>query len=213
MNGGETPDEPGQAARWDARYAAAGPGGLFGDRPNDYLRMIAARADFRAETALMLADGDGRNGTWLAREGLSVTAVDLSAEATARARDRDRAARVSVRRVVADLATWNPEPGRSWQVAAILYLHGPEALRRRVFALAAQALAPGGWLILEGFSTAQAAGAMGPDDPAKLYDPDRLAAWAEGLETVEALTGRVRLEEGPRHAGLASVVRLAARVP
>jgi hypothetical protein len=200
-----------QAARWDARYAAA-EGGLFGDRPNDYLRMIAARGDFRAETALMLADGDGRNSTWLAREGLTVTAVDLSAEATARAKARDRRAGVAVRRITADLAEWAPAPGRNWQAATILYLHGPEALRLRALETAAGALAPGGWLVVEGFSTAQAAGEIGPDDPDKLYDPQWLFGWAEArLSIVEALAGRVRLDEGARHAGLAEVVRLAAR--
>ena len=82
---------------WDARYRAA-EGSLFGDAPNDYLRMICARTDFAPKTALLPADGDGRNGSWLASQGIAVTAFDLSAEATRRAVDRDKVNGVSVER-------------------------------------------------------------------------------------------------------------------
>lgn len=203
----ERPLTPAEA--WDARYAAAA-GGLFGEAPNAWLVEIASRPDFAARTALLPADGDGRNGTWLAGRGIAVTAVDLSAEATRRARLRDRAAGVPVERIVGDLAGWSPG-ARRWEAAAILYLQGPEALRHRTVRLAAEALAPGGWLILEGFATAQSGRPMGPDDPAKLWDLGRLLAWLPRLTPVAARTERVRLDEGPRHRGEAEVVRLAAR--
>lgn len=198
-----------KAAEWDRRYAEA-QGGLFGDQPNLYLRAALARPDCAPGSALMLADGDGRNGTWLAAQGVAVTAVDLSPEATRRAEARDRAAGVSVAREVADLGGWSPG-ARRWDMAAILFLHGAEALRRRTVETAAAALAPGGWLVLEGFATAQAGGGMGPDDPDKLYDLPELRRWIAGLALVEALTGVVALDEGPRHAGEAAVVRLLAR--
>ena len=77
--------EASAAARWDRRYrAAVAP--PFGEAPNDYLRMICAHQDFTARSALCLADGDGRNGAWLAGQGLAVTAVDVSAVATDRPR-------------------------------------------------------------------------------------------------------------------------------
>ncbi len=210
------PDAAGaQAARWDARYAAAPAEGLFGDAPNAWLRMALARDGPLPRRALMLADGDGRNGTWLASRGVAVTAVDLSAEATRRAEARDRAAGVRVARRVADLALWRPEPAGMEDLATVLFLHGPEALGRRAVGLAAEALAPGGRLLVEGFATAQAGGAIGPDDPAKLYSRDALAAWAEalGLKILEALEGRVLLDEGLRHQGPAAVARLLARRP
>ncbi|TVQ55775.1 MAG: class I SAM-dependent methyltransferase [Rhodobacteraceae bacterium] len=198
-----------KAEEWDRRYAAA-EGGLFGDAPNLYLRAILSRPDCAPRSALVLADGDGRNGTWLAAQGLAVTAVDLSAEATRRAEARDRAAGVAAERAVADLAEWAPGP-RRWDMAAILFLHGPATLRRRTIETAAAALAPGGWLVLEGFGLGQAGGGMGPDDPAYLYDLDALRGWAAGLALVEALEGVVALDEGPRHAGEAAVVRVTAR--
>jgi hypothetical protein len=204
-------DEGSSAARWDKRYlAAAEP--PFGEAPNDYLRMICARADFAAQTALSLADGDGRNGCWLAERGFTVTAVDVSAVATERARALDRRRGVTVERVTADLADWMPEAGRFWDLVALIYLQGTSALRHRALEVAVAALAPGGWLVLEGFSKAQAKhSGMGPDDPDRLYDLDELYLAAKGLDVVEALAGRVRLDEGTRHQGAAQVVRFVAR--
>jgi len=203
--------ETSSAARWDKRYrAAAEP--PFGEAPNDYLRMILARADFTAASALCLADGDGRNGAWLAEQGLAVTAVDVSGVATERALALDARRGVSVERVTADLAAWAPQGGRQWQAVFIIYLQGTSALRRRALEVGAAALAPGGWLVLEGFSKAQAGRPdMGPDDPDRLYDLEELHAALPGLTVVEALAGRVRLEEGTRHRGEAEIVRFAAR--
>jgi hypothetical protein len=212
MHESKAPDAEGSAAaRWDRRYrAAAEP--PFGEAPNEYLRMVCARSDFAARSALCLADGDGRNGAWLAGQGLAVTAVDVSAVATERARDLDRRRGVAVERITADLAGWSPEPGRAWDVVFLIYLQSTSALRRRALAIAAAALAPGGWLVLEGFAKAQAARpGMGPDDPDRLYDLDELQAALPGLQPVEAFAGLVCLDEGTRHRGEAAVVRFAAR--
>ena len=196
---------------WDARYAAA-EGGLFGEEPCEYLREAMARSDVAPRSALMLADGDGRNGTWVARQGVAVTAVDLSAEATRRARARDAAEAVAAERIAADLTRW--EPGeRRWEMATLVFLQGPASLRKLAIERARAALAPGGWLVVEGFAKAQATGAMGPDDPDKLWSLDELADWTADLEPVEALAGRVRLDEGVRHQGPAAVIRLLARLP
>jgi SAM-dependent methyltransferase len=204
-------DDSSSAERWDKRYrAAAEP--PFGEAPNDYLRMICARPDFAARRALCLADGDGRNGRWLAAQGLEVTAVDVSAVATERALDLDRRSGANVTRLTADLADWAPAAGQSWDAVFVIYLQGTAALRRRALEVAAAALAPGGWLVVEGFSKAQAGRpGMGPDDPDRLYDLAELSAAADGLEVIEALAGRVRLDEGPRHRGTAEVIRFAAR--
>jgi SAM-dependent methyltransferase len=212
-------DEPASSAvRWDKRYrAAAQP--PFGEAPNDYLRTICLRpeislGDFAVRTALALADGDGRNGCWLAERGLSVTAVDVSAVATERALALDGRRGVSVERITADLAVWTPEAGRRWDLVALIYLQGTGALRQRALQIAAAAVAPGGWLVVEGFSKAQGPrGGMGPDDPDRLYELDEVCAAAKGLAVVEALAGRVRLDEGARHRGEAEVIRFAARRP
>ncbi|HIP78968.1 MAG TPA: class I SAM-dependent methyltransferase [Kiloniellaceae bacterium] len=201
------------AQRWDARYADAD-APLFGAAPNEYLRMVTARSDFDARSALCLADGDGRNGAWLARQGLTVTALDISAVATERALAFDRDNAVAVERLTADLDVWTAPEGRRWDLVTLLYLQAPGSTRARALELAAAALAPGGWLVVEAFAKAQAAQPnMGPDNPDLLYDIAELRAATPGLTVVEALEGEVHLEEGSRHRGPAQVVRFAARRP
>lgn len=197
---------------WDAKYAAA-PEGLFGAEPNEYLRAVAARSDFAARSALCLADGDGRNSRWLARLGLRVTALDISPVATRHARDMDAALGVDVERTVADLRYWRPAEGHAWEAVFILYLQGPADLRHAGLTLGREALAAGGWLVLEGFAHAQAGSDLGPPSGAHRYDAAEIPELLPGLELVELLTGRVRLDEGPRHRGLADVVRITARKP
>lgn len=201
------------AQRWDARYAAADEP-PFGSAPNEYLRMVMARSDLRARSALCLADGDGRNGAWLARQGLTVTALDISAVATERALAFDRDNAVAVERLTADLDSWSAKPGETWDLVTLFYLQAPARTRLRALEQAAAALAPGGWLVVEAFAKAQAAQpTMGPDSPDLLYDLSELRAATPGLTVVEALEGEVHLEEGRRHRGIAQVVRFAARRP
>ena len=63
---------------WNKAYREAD-APLFGDEPTDFVRAVTTRPAFDCRTALCLADGDGRNSRWLARRGLAVTAVDMSA--------------------------------------------------------------------------------------------------------------------------------------
>lgn len=198
---------------WDERYRKRN-GPLYGGEPNEYVRQIAARSDFAARSALMLADGDGRNGRWLARQSLAVTAVDISSVATERATIADAAAGVRIERITADVGSWAPAAGETFDAAFLIYLHCDAPTRNHALFVAASGLAPGGWLVAEGFAKAQAArDGMGPGDPALLYSCEELIAAAPGLDVIEALEGRVRLREGQGHVGEAMVVRVALRKP
>jgi SAM-dependent methyltransferase len=197
---------------WDGKYAAA-PIGLFGREPNEYVREITARSDFAARSALCLADGDGRNSRWLALRGIETTAVDISAVATRNALAMDRTAGVAVQRIVADLETWRPSSREWWDAVFLIYLQATAGLRTCALRLGWKALRPGGWLVLEAFAKSQARGDVGPDSPDLLYDLDEIAAALPGHGIVEAVSGRVRLDEGSRHRGEVEVVRFTACKP
>lgn len=199
-------------ADWDKKYAAA-PDGLFGQAPNQYLRGIVARSDFAARSALCLADGDGRNSRWLALMGLATTAVDASAVAVRNALALDVDAGAAVERIVADLETWEPAVGRRYDAALLIYFQGPAVLRRRALGVAWNALAPGGWLALEAYAKAQGERPGGPDTPDHLYDLGEIKAALPDHRVLEALCGRVLLDEGRRHQGAAEVVRYLAAKP
>ncbi|MFT7573772.1 MAG: SAM-dependent methyltransferase [Alphaproteobacteria bacterium] len=196
---------------WDKRYAEAD-GPLFGGVPNNYVVQTVARLDFDARSALCLADGDGRNGRYLARQGLAVTGVDISAIGTAQAKALDDGAGVPVERITADLGNWQPDAEKRWGSAFLIYLHCEREVRQRAVELAASHLESGGWFVAEGFAADFGDGPrMGPGDPALLYDIAEFDRWLPGFELVEAIQGTIRLQEGSKHQGLAQVVRYAAR--
>jgi len=196
---------------WDKRYREKD-AALFGNAPNEYLREILARSDFAAKSALCLADGDGRNGRWLAGLGIRVTGVDLSGVAREIAVRRDAEAGVEVERIAADLAVWEPDAARVWDAAFMIYLHCEREVRQVAVQRAGARIMPGGWFVAEGFAVSRPEGnLMGPDDTNLLYDTAELRAWLPGFQVVEALTGTLLLEEGRRHRGEAHVVRFAAR--
>jgi len=200
-------------ADWDGKYAAGGDR-LFGDAPTEYVREVLARSDFDVRSALCLGDGDGRDGAWLAGRGLAVTAVDISGVATQQALDHDRALGVATERIVADLADWRPEAGRRWDAVFMMYLQCEAAVRHRAIAIAAAALAAGGWFVAEGFARPEGGeSTLGPTEPGLLYDLEALVAGLPGFRIVEAFKGTTWLDQGVRHRGTAHVVRLLARRP
>jgi len=189
---------------WDERYR--GGGFQFGEAPNDYLRAQSWR--FRpGMSALCLGDGEGRNGVFLAERGLAVTSVDWSQVGVEKARALAARRRVVLDARVADAAAWDyPEAG--FDVIAWIYLHLPPEDRHAAAQGCLRALKPGGLLVLECFSPAQEGRRSGgPKLPELLWS----RAIAEGefaaLEVLELTEGAVRLDEGPRHQGLAEVVR------
>ncbi|PZW47035.1 methyltransferase family protein [Humitalea rosea] len=198
------------AGAWDRRYAV--PEFLFGTEPNLYLRSLTHRLR-PGMRALAIGDGEGRNAAWLAGLGLEVTAVDWSAEGQAKAAALAASRGVAPRFVQADLTLWDWPVG-AFDLLAWVFVHLPPADRAVAAAGAAAALAPGGLLALEGFSpagTGRRAG--GPKDASLLWTRAEVERLFPGLEVLELLEGAVLLDEGPKHQGLAEVVRALLRRP
>lgn len=195
---------------WDERYA--GGGFQFGDTPNDYL--LAQSRRFRpGMAALAVGDGEGRNGVWLARQGLEVTSLDWSPVGMAKAREMATAQGVPLETVVADAAAWD-WPEARFDVIAWIYLHLPPADRALAAAGCRKALKPGGLLVLECFSPAQQGRRSGgPKLPELLWTRAIVERSFPDLEVLELTEGAVRLDEGLRHQGLAEVVRCVLRQP
>ena len=67
---------------WNSRYDRQDY--LFGETPNAFLAAQIARLQ-PGMTALAVADGEGRNGVWLAEQGLAVTTTDIAPRAVEKA--------------------------------------------------------------------------------------------------------------------------------
>lgn len=199
---------PNGAQMWDERFRDEGH--AYGTAPSRYLLEHQSRF-LRGQRALVPADGGGRNGVWLAEQGLDVTSVDFSAEGLARGRELAAARGVRVHFIHADLLEWDwPATAYDWIVA--VYFHLPPEPRTRVHAAMLRALKPGGHLLLEGFHTGQLAYASGgPRDEAMLFNEERLRADFAGADLLDLRTERVTLDESRLHRGPAMLVRMLAR--
>src|SRR3974377_1851605 len=87
----------------DERFAQAEP--VYGMEPDAYLKAQAARLK-PGMSVLVPADGYGRNGIWLAKQGLQVHTVDVSSLGVERARKTARDAGLAMTIELADLSTW-----------------------------------------------------------------------------------------------------------
>jgi SAM-dependent methyltransferase len=203
------------AARWNARYAEQG--WLFGTAPNDTL---ASRADlFRAgDRVLCVADGEGRNSTWLATRGCRVVAFDVSEVGLRKAAALAAERGVAVDRRLSSIDDWAWAPAAGEPpfdaVVAVFVQFATPRQRAAMFEGFARALRPGGVLLLVGYGPRQMEYRTGgPGIPAHLYDEAMLreafAGWRlEQLERVQRV-----LHEGPGHDGMSDVVELVARRP
>lgn len=90
--------------RWEARFAV--PEYAFGKDPNYFLQSCKGLLP-PSGRALAVADGEGRNGVWLAEHGLDVLSLDFSPSAQKKARALAAERDVDVAFAYADVHTWD----------------------------------------------------------------------------------------------------------
>ena len=201
-------DNP-ERARWNARFAAEEY--IFGTEPNAFLAAQAPRLR-PGMRALSIADGEGRNGVWLARQGLAVTSVDFSPPAQDKARRLAARHGVPLDLVLADLETWDWGPPRFDLVVNIFYQFAEGEERDRMFRHMRDVLRPGGLLMMQAYTPAQLNHRTGgPRDPSHLYTAPQLRAGFADMEILHLAEYEAELDEGPRHKGISAVVDLVAR--
>lgn len=200
-----------ELAYWNARFGGAGY--HYGTAPNAFLARQAhlLRPGMRA---LCVADGEGRNSVWLAEQGLAVTAFDFSPLALEKAQRLARERGVAVDRRLGDIYAWDWDAQSYDLVVAIFIQFSPPEKRAQVFAGLARALAPGGYLLLQGYTPRQLAyGTGGPPHAENLYTEALLREAFGALEIVQLAEHDEALAEGERHRGMSALIDLVARRP
>jgi len=176
--------------QWDERYAAKEQ--TFLREPNRLIVEEIGTAE--RGRALDLATGEGRHAVWLASLGWHVVAVDFSEAGLRRAQARARQEGHAVNLVLADVHTL-PLPPAFFDLVLTAFFHPAPAERTTLYPAMAQALAPGGTLLLVSYDIANLTeGTGGPQNREWLLDPPVLAAELEalGLEVKRAETIRQR---------------------
>ena len=197
-------------ARWNARYGTDDC--VFGERPNAFLRIHAAH--LTPGRALCVADGEGRNGVWLAELGWQVVSLDFSDVAQRKAAALAARRSVVLDLVQADVHDWAYPLAAFDLVVDIFSQFSAPADRMLKWQGMRQALKPGSWLILQGYTPDQLRHCTGgPSDPAHLYTEDLLRAAFGDFEQREITEEETVLNEGSGHRGSSAVIGLVARRP
>ncbi|MDE2048854.1 MAG: class I SAM-dependent methyltransferase, partial [Betaproteobacteria bacterium] len=198
-------------ATWDARFSQ--PGLLFGAQPN---RFLAAQAPLLAphRRVLCVADGEGRNSIHLALLGHAVTAFDVSPVAVSKAQRwaAERGAVVDYH--AASVQSWGWLPARYDVVVAIFIQFADPQMREALFAGMWRTLAPGGLLLLQGYTPKQLDYRTGgPGKAENLYTPALLRALLPQAEWQLLRETEDVLDEGPAHSGRSALIEAVARKP
>jgi SAM-dependent methyltransferase len=199
-----TPDEPDTRAMftasfWDEKYA--GSDRVWSGNPNR--RLVEQVSDLPVGTAVDAGCGEGADVVWLARRGWRVTGVDVSGVALERAAAHaaDEGVAASTDWLRADLLAGDPIPAGVDLVTAA-FVHTPPELLGVVYGRLADAVAPGGTLVVvahhpddiaTGLRNARLSGHLiAPEQVTAVLDSGRHGAWA-----VQVAEGQQREQDGP----------------
>ena len=194
--------------RWQERYATDEY--RFGTAPNAFLASQAKLLP-KSGKALAVADGEGRNGVFLAEHGLDVLSLDFSPNAQAKARKLAAARGVTISVEQADVINWSYPPDAFDVVAAVFFQFAAPPDRDRIFAGIKRTLKRGGLLLLEGYGPKQLEYKTGgPGILENLYTREILEAAFGDFASLDIREYDAELHEGAGHGGMSALVDLVA---
>lgn len=194
---------------WDERYGEAE--FAYGTKPNDFLASLELRPEGK-QRVLCLAEGEGRNGVYLAKLGFEVLAVDQSTVGLQKALLLAKENDVKVEVEQADLSSYRI-PANSLDGVVSIYGHFDATTRRHIHREALQALKPGGFLVIEAYSKEQLGfNTGGPRDEKLLYElADLEADFAGDINFIIKSKTERNVVEGKYHTGRGSVIQIFGR--
>lgn len=194
---------------WDERYA--GDEYHFGTEPNAFL--VSQQGLLKpGMSCLAVADGEGRNGVWLAGHGLDVLSVDSSSVAQEKAKKLAQQRGVAVKFEQVDLSQWAWGENRFDMVAAIFIQFAPPELREQMFAHIKRCLKPGGLLLLQGYTPRQLHYRTGgPSQAENLYTEALLRNAFDDMQILHLREHDDIISEGSGHSGMSALIDLVAR--
>ncbi|MDD4913042.1 MAG: class I SAM-dependent methyltransferase [Sideroxydans sp.] len=193
---------------WDQRYSSEEY--FYGTAPNAFL--VSQQAVLKAGLrCLAVADGEGRNGVWLAEQGLKVLSVDSSTVAQAKAQRLAQQRGVKMDFAQIDLMNWDGG-GEQFDVIAGIFIQfvGPE-LRPQLFANLKRFLKPGGLLLLQGYTPRQLEFKTGgPSQVENLYTETMLRDAFADMDILHLAEHDDIIHEGSGHSGMSALIDLVA---
>jgi len=185
---------------------------IFGKEPNEYLVDQSKRFLTPGNKVLCIADGEGRNGVWLAKQGMHVVGFDASDIALAKAKQFAKDNQVEVEYSFSDTDSFTWQTNSYDAVIGIFIQFADPEMRARIFSQAHQALKPGGIFILQGYTPKQLEYKTGgPSLIEHLYTEEMIRELAEEFEILDLQCYEKELSEGARHTGMSALLGMVAR--
>lgn len=194
---------------WDERYSDDDY--VYGTSANDFL--VSVINQLPKGKALCLAEGEGRNGVFLAENGFDVVAVDSSAVGLKKAEKLAQQRGVKIQTIHGDLANFKIEPD-SWDLIVSIFCHVPSAVRKILHKQVVAGLHAGGYLVLEAYTPEQLQYKTGgPPTAEPMMTLSTLEEELAGLKFVHGKELVREVVEGKYHTGKGAVVQVLASKP
>lgn len=195
---------------WNQRYNTQE--FIFGKEPNHYLKQKTELYLINKSKILCVADGEGRNSVWLAKQGHDVEAFDVSSIAIEKAKQLSSQHQVHVQYIHADCDTFDWKTEEYDAIAVIFIQFAEPELRKRLFQNIYRSLKLGGLLILQGYTPKQLDYKTGgPSDLSLLYTEELMRELLNEMEILEMQSYEQELQEGSRHSGMSALIGLVAK--
>jgi cyclopropane fatty-acyl-phospholipid synthase-like methyltransferase len=198
-------------SKWNERFLAT-PDYLFGKEPNAFLVKEATPRIKPGQSVLALADGEGRNGVWLAQQGCEVWSIDAAPAASAKARALadERGVQMHIETLDATEIDWD---ARQYDlVVGIFFQFANPEMRAKLFDGMRRATRSGGYLLIEGYGLKQLEYKTGgPGIAEHLYTLDLMRESFSDMDIELLEEYDAELSEGDRHKGMSALVDLVAR--
>ncbi len=192
---------------WNSRYSESG--FAYGVKANDFL--ISVSEQLTKGNCLSLAEGEGRNAVYLAKQNHQVTAVDASNVGLLKAKQLATDSNVAINTQVCDLASYQITQTHYDTIISI-FCHIPIPIRQKIHNAVVTGLKPGGLFVLEAYTEKQIQYATGgPPTPELTMSLDVLKQELSGLEFLIAQEIDREIHEGKYHIGKGAVVQILAR--
>lgn len=197
---------------WNEKYSAAHY--IFGTKPNEFLAQNFNV--FPEGNILCLAEGEGRNAVFLAKQGYTVTAVDASLAGLDKARKLAAENNVTVEFIHDDMEKYDLG-NEKWDGIVSIFFHIPGNIRRELHRKVVVGLKNGGVMLLEAYTPEQHKHGTGGPPTADstmaadlMMTAELLTQELEGLQFSHILELEREVVEGTDHSGTAAVVQVIA---
>ncbi|MEZ5009547.1 MAG: class I SAM-dependent methyltransferase [Chitinophagales bacterium] len=194
---------------WDDRYSDEEY--AYGIEPNVFLKETIEKFKLKGDM-LFPAEGEGRNAVYAAKNGLKVTAFDMSIEGRKKALQLAAKEKVDITYEVGNFFELDLIH-QQYDAAALIYAHFPPPLLSQYHQKIGDLIKPNGLIILEGFSKnnlklrAKNPNIGGPNMEEMLFSKDSIQKDFPDFEIIQLEETEVELQEGKYHNGIGSVIR------